>query len=235
MSSGGGNAAGLALTGAQMSGQIGSGFARGEEIRAETNFITSQLTLKEELLKRQAGDVINRGIDQRVRIQEALKQELSSTRAAKGNSGTLIGSGSNADVEKSKIDVATLDELEVMADARRQAWALEFEASEVAGQREMAALAGKTARRNSIISGGLQALGTGAQGYSKYGDALGGGGGGVEDPSYDPQKQKGDSLFPASSNPRRAGGSLDNPHLKRSRSLRKVQYRRRGNRTITNY
>jgi len=157
-----GGPANVGLTGMQATQQFASGFARGEEIRAQQNFVDSQLEINEIALKMQADDARARGIDRRVRIQEALKLELGRRRAKVGASGVLIGSGSAADVETSQRVVASLDELEAMQQAEREAFAFEFEAEQVAGRREMGRRLAKTARRNTIIAGGMQALGTSA-------------------------------------------------------------------------
>lgn len=157
-----------------MSSLIRSGSAVGGSItqanaqRSQAAFTTSQANVNTTLAEIQASDAVQRGDLQAQEKAIQDKRMLGAQRASMGAQGVAVGSGSAADIQKGTLNMSELDQLTIRNNASREAFGYKMQGLNYQGQAKMAALAAQENSKNTILTGGMNAVADLGKGYGDY-------------------------------------------------------------------
>jgi len=174
----------------QLAGSVGDLYATSQAQKAQAEYAEGIYNVNAKFAEVQAEDSIARGEFLSQEVQRRATKQISLIRAkAKVTSGAQRASfaaqgieatsGSAADVlaetellsAQDESDVkrsAALDVITIRNNAWREAWGYKTQAQVYGAQGRIALMAGETAARNTVLSGGIRSLGYGLDAYNQY-------------------------------------------------------------------
>lgn len=155
-----------------MSGvSLGTGFMESAAAEAEGKFARQQAEFNARLAELNAEEAIQRGEKEARSFKREAQQFKGSQAAAMATQGVDVKSESFERVRADTEKLTAFDEMEIRNRAWREAWGLKVEASSERLQGKFAEKAGKAKARTSLLTGGLSAIGYGADAYGKWGES----------------------------------------------------------------
>lgn len=154
----------ISLTAAQTYGQIAS---EKEQSRYQKQMYENDARLS----RLKADDAIRRGETEAAAVRRGTERTAGAQRAAFAAQGIDVNDGSAVDVGIDTQQMGALDELTVKNNAWREAWGFKVQAANDETGARFARLSSRSATRSTLLTGGLQALNFGVQGYRRYRDA----------------------------------------------------------------
>jgi hypothetical protein len=157
----------------QASTATGGSIMSASATRAQGDFESSQARTNARLASIQAEDAVNRGevtASEKARADAAL---AGSQRASLASQGVSLTSGSATDVQKSTQQMSELDQMTIRNNAAREAMGYQTQATNAQGRAAMAELAARNQARNTILTGGMNALAFTTKGYGLWRDKVG--------------------------------------------------------------
>lgn len=130
-------------------------------IRSQGKFQKQILLQNAELAKFQADDAIKRGNLEANQNNQQVKKLIGSQRAAMAAQGIDLSSGSALDIQQSTAELGAIDSLTIKNNAWREAWGYKVDSANYQSQAKFTDLQSKYKSRQTLINGGLQALGSG--------------------------------------------------------------------------
>lgn len=161
----------LSLIGSGIS--AANGISQGKAAREQGAFTAAQMEKNAKFAEAQAEDALKRGEKDVQAVYRKGKQVAGAQRAAFAAQGIEVDTGSAAGIQADTAAITSEDALTAKNNAWREAWGYRVQAEDMRMQGAMAKKAGETAARNSLITGGLNAL---DYGVKAYGHMSGGGG-----------------------------------------------------------
>ena len=149
-------------------GLIGASAAvvEAEAQRAQTEALQRDLESQERFAERRARDAIKRGESAESRKRQQTRKLIGAQRAALAAQGIDIQSGSAFEIQSETEEFGAFDAATIRINAAREVLGIRFGAEELKFRREIAGIAGRTARRATLLTGGLQLAQAGAIGFS---------------------------------------------------------------------
>lgn len=149
--------------------QLGQAYSAAEAEKLEGEYRRQQYGFNKKLAEEQAEDAIKRGEKDASLLKKRGKQVKGAQRAALAAQGIEVDSGSAADLQADTDEAVQLDVQAAKNNAWREAWGYRAQALSYGFQGEMEYAASRTKARNTLITGGLGAIGSGidAYGYRK--------------------------------------------------------------------
>jgi hypothetical protein len=126
----------------------------------------------------QSDDALRRSEEMAGRVRANARKVQGSQRAAYAAQGIDVNSGSAIDVQDETMTMGEQDAMTVSNNAWREAWGYRVEAHNATMKGELAKAAAKNEANNTLLTGGLKALGSLADVSGKFRKVGGGGGGG---------------------------------------------------------
>lgn len=111
----------------------------------------------------QADDATRRGDYAANQVEKKVNQTQGAQRSAAAANGVDVTSGSAAQLQDDTRQAGTQDEMTIRNNAWREAWGYKVQATNYGNQGAMSYAAGQRGATNSLLTGGMQALGYGAQ------------------------------------------------------------------------
>jgi len=148
---------------------VTSAYSQGEAARAQGDFQKSQGELNAYLGEEAAKDAIIRG-GQEARTSKAKTDKLvASQRVAMAAQGLDINDAgsSGADVLESTRAIGAVDEMNIKTNAWREAYGYKIDAINNRASGQMAAIAGRSTQRQTMIAGGMNAFSYTASGVAE--------------------------------------------------------------------
>lgn len=130
------------------------------------NFKAQQLQLNSEAASMQAESTIAAGNEEASMVSKKVGQTIGQARASAASQGVVADTGSAADVQKSSQVEGAIAEHTIRSNAWRQAWGLKVEASNDLSEAEMTKLEGQGEATNTMLTGGMSALGDIVKGFT---------------------------------------------------------------------
>ena len=134
-------------------------------IKSQGRFNANQLEFNARLAELDKKDELKRGKDEAKFIKKRGAQMIGSQRAALAAQGIEIDSGTAALIQQDTADQVELESLTAGNNAWRRAWGLEVEATSARTQADFSRTSSNNRARNTLISGGLNAIQIGASGF----------------------------------------------------------------------
>lgn len=164
--------------GLQAANSVTSSYNQSVAQSMQADFQSQQFEENSKLADMQATDAIKRGDEAADQVVEKTNRMLGSQRVAAGGSGVDVNSGSAALIQDDTKTLGALDALTIKNNAWKTAWGYKFQATQSQGQAGFAQIAGQNASNNTLMTGGMQAIGQGGQAayyFSGKGGSPGGG------------------------------------------------------------
>lgn len=151
--------------GAVASGGLGlaSAYSQAEATKQAGAFNAKQMEMNARLSDLQADDSIRRGDNEAAQVKKQAKQMVGSQRAALAAQGIEVDSGTAADIQADTQDMGEIDAMTVKNNAWREAWGFKQQALNSSGQAMMTRAESANKARNTLLTGGMQAIQSGIQ------------------------------------------------------------------------
>lgn len=158
-----------AATGSLIMGMssISSSIAQASAQRSQAQYQQQVSEINSRLADQQAEDAVARGTKQANAIRKQSEKVKGAQRAAAAAQGIAVDSGDIADLQAETDINSAEDQKTTMTNAWREAFGYKVEAANAAAAGQFAATAGKFAAKSTVLTGGMQALGYGAEGLAK--------------------------------------------------------------------
>lgn len=155
-----------AIAGISIASSAYAAYSQAEAGKKESEFNAAQAMRNARLANVQADDAIERGDKEAKVLKGKVEQVVGSQRAGFAAQGLDVDSGSTAQVQADTKDMGARDMLTIKNNAWREAWGYKVEAQNHAGNAAMEKAAGENRYKNTLLTGGLQALDAGVKGVS---------------------------------------------------------------------
>lgn len=136
--------------------------------KSQAEFSAAQFSANKKFADISAGDAITRGEKNAQLERQKTRQQIGAQRAAAGASGVDVNYGSAADVQADTAGQGAMNELTIRNNAWREAWGYKTQAISAGASAGMAELGGDNQARNTLITGGVNALSYGTKAYGNY-------------------------------------------------------------------
>lgn len=168
---------GMAFGGANA---IASGYANSISARSQAEFQQAQYEQNQKLAESSAEDARLRGDRNASISRQQTRMNIGAQRAAAAASGVDVNAGSALDLQADTAGQGAMNELTIKNNAWREAWGFKVQAANAGSSAAMAGNAGANASRNSLLTGGMNAINYGIRAAGSYAanNSWGGGGGG---------------------------------------------------------
>jgi len=141
---------------------ISSVAATKDQARFQANVANANASMED----MKAEDAIRRGDKEAAALRIQTKKLAGAQRAAYAGQGVDINTGSAGEVQAESQTMGALDAITIKNNAWREAWGYRVQAENYRSDARFAKVAARNARRNTILTGGLQAINAGLTGYS---------------------------------------------------------------------
>ncbi len=140
--------------------------SQSEASRAQGDYQRSQSYLNASLADRQGQDAIERGAADANTARRKGNATVASQKSQMAAQGLDVGAGGGSDeVLEATRTLSEAEQLNIKTNAWREAWGYKIAAINDRAEGDMAQIAGKGAAKQTLIAGGMQAVGYGASGY----------------------------------------------------------------------
>jgi len=151
--------------------------------REQAKYQKHQYEVNAKLAEDQGAEAIKLGDQEASQLGKKTEQLRGSQRAAYAAQGIDVNSGVAAEVQADTVALGAADVLKIKDNAWKTAWGYKQEAASSRSKGEFARVAGENAANNTLLTGGLKALGKAGQ-AAMTASGLGGGGGSKSAPKY---------------------------------------------------
>lgn len=167
--------------------------AQASAMRSKAEYDANTFEINRRLAEFEAEDAIRRGGRAANQKKKETKQVIGSQRAALAAQGIEIDSGSAADIQESTAAIGAMDAITIKNNAYREAYGLKTQALNFGSQAAFSRISGEASARNTLLAGGISALGYGFQTTGALSERFGGGGGGLSGPAFNSKAAYGSS------------------------------------------
>lgn len=161
-----------ALSGAQAVSSLSGASSQASAIKAQGRYQEGIFKTNARLANLQAEDAIRRGDEDANTVRGSARRLRGTQRAGYAGQGVSVDAGTPADVQRDTGVMGELDAITVKNNAWREAWGYKIQAADYTARGEFARISSRSDARNTIATGGLNALGSVVQGVglaNRYG------------------------------------------------------------------
>lgn len=145
----------------QAGGQFISSVQQAGAARMKADYDKSVADSNAKLADYQAEDAIQRGDKESSKLNKAVSGLVGNQRANFAAQGIDVGTGSASEVQRDTKFLGALDYLKIKTNAAREAFGYKVQAANYTSAGQFAYAAGQNEANNTILTGGLSALGSG--------------------------------------------------------------------------
>jgi hypothetical protein len=135
-------------------------------MRMEDEFNREMTKVNVELLENQRQDVLASGAAESGKVRAAAQRFKESQKAAFAAQGVDVGSGSAALIQEDTAYLGEIDALETKNNARKAAYGYTVQKREAVMQQNFNSMASRNQQKQTIVTGGMQAIGAVAETFS---------------------------------------------------------------------
>lgn len=158
----------LLLAAGQSAAQLYGANQQANAIKDQANYNAAGLEMNARIADFQADDAVVRGEKAQFAAAAKTRNLIGSQRAAMGASGISLDSGTALDIQNDTRTMGERDALTIKNNAWREAWGYRTSAFDMRTKASMTRNAAENDASNTLLTGGLQAINSGAMGYAKY-------------------------------------------------------------------
>lgn len=164
----------MGATGALALLQLSSSYAQSSAIESEGNYQKSISDINSRFADINAEDAIKRGDKEAIELKKQAKRMIGTQRVNLATQGIDIESGSALDVQEDTAGQAELDAITIRNNAWKEAWGYKVQSLNYSIEGEFAKLSAKNKSRNTLLTGGVQAISSAKGMFSGVGGSGGG-------------------------------------------------------------
>lgn len=153
---------------AQSASSAAGGYAQGQALRAQADYESTMANINARNAELEADDALKRGEMAAQEARKKSKQLQGAQRAAAAASGISADTGSVAELRAEADLFGKIDADQIRNNAWREAFGLKAQAAEVKGRAKFNSQTARIQARQSLLTGGMNAVAYGAQGYAHY-------------------------------------------------------------------
>jgi hypothetical protein len=150
----------------QGAASFGSAYSQAGAMKAQGDYQAKMAELNSEFAELQAADALKRGDRNASSVIKEGDKVAGAQRASLAGQGVDVNFGSARTVQDDTRHSAALDALTVKNNAWREAWGYKMQALESSSRGEFAGFAAQNQANNTLLTGGMQAFGSGLKGYA---------------------------------------------------------------------
>lgn len=140
-------------------------FTQSKAQQSQTDFQTQQLEANARVADIQADDAVKRGETAAKEQRRRVRLSIGEQRANLAAQGLDLDTGSALDIQKDTAGFGAEDEVTIRNNAFREAWGYKVQANDLRTQASFTKIAGKNQARQTLITGGLNAIQDLSYGY----------------------------------------------------------------------
>lgn len=159
----------MGATGALALLQLSSSYAQSSAIESEGNYEKSIADINARFSNINAEDAIKRGDKEATELKKQAKRLIGTQRTSLAAQGIDIESGSALDLQEDTAGQAEMDAMTIRNNAWKEAWGYRVQSQNYSMQGEFAKLSSKNKSRNTLLTGGIQAVTSAKGGFSGFG------------------------------------------------------------------
>ena len=144
---------------------MASAYASSQAYQVQGDYQKMMSELNSEIADFQAEDALRRGEKEIELYESQIKKIIADQQVGFAAQGIEIDTGSAAIVQQDTRYLAELDKLQIKNNAYREAFGYRIEAIRQTAQGQFAQIGANLSSRNTLLSGGVQALDYGIQGF----------------------------------------------------------------------
>ena len=160
-------AAGSVIGLAQAQMTMGDAWSQSQAMRQQGEHQRQMYNLNSKFSYMQAEDAIKRGDKAADQHLKQTKSLIGSQRTALAAQGIDIGDGSALEIQQDTAELGAMDAMTIRNNAWRESWGHRVQASQLYHQGRWAELGAKNQARNTLITGGISALGQAGSGFAR--------------------------------------------------------------------
>jgi hypothetical protein len=141
--------------------EMGSGYAQSEALKSQGEIRKQMYDTNARLAKMQASDAIQRGEKAASKVRLGVRKMKGTQRVGYAAQNVDVFSGSAAAVQEETSVMGAMDEDQVRNNAWLEAWGYRSQALNFEGQGEMEMLTSRAQARNTMLTAGMKAFGSG--------------------------------------------------------------------------
>lgn len=162
-------------------GALGGAISQANAVATQGEYQKQQYEFNQKLAENQASDAIRRGDQEALQVREqgkkAVTKAMGSARVSMAAQGVDSGSGSSAkildEIATTGTEAYEQDALTIRSNAWREAWGYKVQAQDYGSKAKFSKLAAENESRNTLLTGGMKAIGYGMEAGSKFYEARG--------------------------------------------------------------
>lgn len=158
----------LAVSGMQAASGIGNAYAQSQAIKAQGAYQENIARINQRFAETQSNDALKRGKKEESLVKSAVKQTIGSQRAAIAGQGISLDSDTASQIIEDTRLKGSADIQTIKNNAWREAWGYKVQALGASIAGEWAGLSSRQNAKNTLITGGLNAVSGGVQTYAAY-------------------------------------------------------------------
>jgi hypothetical protein len=152
-----------AMSGTQAIGSFGSAYSQAQARRAQGDYESKMYELNSRLASLQAEDALRRGGKEAAAHKQKVKQMIGTQRVNLAAQGIEIDEGTALQIQEEAAYMGEIDAMTIKNNAWREAWGYRVQGSQLMAQSQISGIAGRAEAKNTLLTGGMNALGYGIQ------------------------------------------------------------------------
>lgn len=146
----------------------GNAYAQGQSAKTQVDFAASQYRVNQTIATEEGSIAKSEGDIQASHMAREGNAEVAKQRVAAAATGANVNAGSALELQSDTKWQSTQNQITIKNNAWRQAWGYQVQANDYGTQAQMSGLAGSNAMTQSLLTGGMNAIGYGTQAYGAY-------------------------------------------------------------------
>lgn len=147
---------------------LGNAFTQSAAAEVKGKYERQQGEFNARLAELKAKDAVERGDQEAVKFAKEANQFKGKQKAAMAAQGVDIDSASFEGISTQTERLTAFDEMEIRNNAWKEAWGYRVDAANQRTQANFRSRAAQAESRSSLLTGGMQAIGYGAQAYGQH-------------------------------------------------------------------
>jgi hypothetical protein len=157
-------ASGMSIAyGADSVASLGQGIGQSMAVKARGDYEEFIARQNADLAERDAKEITKRGDKASSDYKNQVNQLKGQQRSSMAAQGIDINQGSAAEIQKETATLGALDALQLKNNAWREAFGMRGQANQYRAQARMTGISARNEARNTLLTGGMQALSSGAK------------------------------------------------------------------------
>lgn len=147
---------------------IGNAYSQSQALKANATYQRNLSNINKNFAELAYDETIRRGGTDAAIVDKNVRRTIGSQRASLAAQGIDVGTGSAQEIIRDTQRRGSVDAITVKNNALREAWGYKVSAIEQTAKGEFIDITARSAIRNTLVTGGIDALSSGIKSYASY-------------------------------------------------------------------